>query len=155
MAEKPDKTSKEYFERIKKLRDMQRNLLPLYLEAQRVVQRHEKVFEAIMAQNSSQIPIQLEKIISKGRQGLQSYRLLLLNIHRILQKNNFLSIQMNNFQQHLKYAQNKSTTTEANVNMINETTETAVTLKRIQKSKGRIQDLLQGMFKEVHDATDG
>ena len=30
-AEKPDKTSKEYFDRIQKLRDMQRDLLPLYL----------------------------------------------------------------------------------------------------------------------------
>ena len=57
LAEKPDKTSKEYFARIQKLRDMQRDLLPLYLQAQKVVQRHERVFEAIMAQHNAQMPV--------------------------------------------------------------------------------------------------
>ena len=56
-SEVPHRVSKEYFNKIKKLRSMQRNLLPLYLEAQKVVEKHEKVFDTIVVNNQHKIPL--------------------------------------------------------------------------------------------------
>jgi len=39
--------SKEYFAKIKRLRDMQKELLPLYLETQNIVRRHKQCLLAI------------------------------------------------------------------------------------------------------------
>lgn len=51
-----DRTSQEYFNKIQNLRDMQKNLLPLYLESQRVVKRHQKCLSTILEENEDAIP---------------------------------------------------------------------------------------------------
>lgn len=39
--------SQQYFAKIKRLRDMQKELLPLYLESQNIVRRHRRCLVAI------------------------------------------------------------------------------------------------------------
>jgi len=56
---------------------MQKNLLPLYLESQRVVKRHQKCLSTILTENEDAIPRQLANIIDKGAEGLASYGQLL------------------------------------------------------------------------------
>lgn len=71
-----------------KEREIQKKMLPLYLESQRLVEMHKKCINTILRENQKDIPDQLNRIMDKGRTGLDSYGMLLKNIQKTLEKNN-------------------------------------------------------------------
>jgi hypothetical protein len=51
-----DNQSHQYFERIRKIREKQKRLLPLYLESKKLVNRHKKCMSVILNENEAMMP---------------------------------------------------------------------------------------------------
>lgn len=82
-----DKKSKAYLQKINLMREEQKKILPLYLESQKLVQKHQGCLKTLYNENHDFIPYQLLKIIDKGQHGLDSYNKLLENISVVLKRN--------------------------------------------------------------------
>lgn len=92
-----DNQSHQYFERIRKIREKQKRLLPLYLESKKLVNRHKKCMSVILNENEAMMPYQIQRVLEKGREGLDGYLKLLSNIETILNKNNALTEQLDRY----------------------------------------------------------
>lgn len=66
-------------------------LLPLFLQSKAIVARHKRCLRVILEENEENIPYQLQRIIDKGREGLNGYSKLLENIETVLKKNKYLT----------------------------------------------------------------
>ena len=72
---------------------------------------------------------------------------MLENVAALLKKNQFMTEQLQRYQENIQYATKKTIQAEKNVQELRgDVTQQALVLERIEKSKGRIQDLLSGMF---------
>ena len=66
-----------------------------------------------------------------------------------MQKNNILYEQLNEYQVNIRKLNLQSDLTGDNIHSLNAgNADTAATIQRIEKSKNRINDLMDGMFKE-------
>ena len=146
-----DATSRFYFEKIKASREKLRRMLPLFLQSQRIVAKHKHCLKVIQRQEKSgesdKIPHQLQLLIEKGEDGLNGYSKMLENVAALLKKNQYMTEQLQRYQENIQYATKKTIQAEKNVQELRgDVTQQALVLERIEKSKGRIQDLLSGMF---------
>ena len=82
--------------------------------------------------------------MDKGKAGLDSYGQLLKNIQSTLAKNNELTQKLSDYQASVITVKKRANQTDDLVSSLSGEN----TIGRIQKSKGRIQDLLNGMFKQ-------
>lgn len=89
-----DEKSKAYLYKVQELREKQRNLLPLFLQSKRIVQRHKRCLSTILSENEEHLPYQLQTVIDKGLGGLKSYSDLLENVDQVLKKNQDLTDQL-------------------------------------------------------------
>ena len=105
--------------------------------------------ETILDENEDDMPKNIRFMMDEGQEGLISYGRLLQTIKKIMQKNNILFEQLNEYQVNVRKLNLQSDLTGDNVHSLNAgSTETAATIQRIEKSKHRINDLMDGMFKE-------
>ena len=65
-----DKTSQLYFNKIMEVREMQKQILPLYMGSQEVINKHKKCLSTILKENREVMPQQLLRVVSKGETGL-------------------------------------------------------------------------------------
>jgi hypothetical protein len=93
---------------------MQKSLLPLYLESQNIVRRHQRVLRMIQ-ESRREIPLQLIKAIDKGLNGLNTYSAMLADIHTSLVRNNYRADQLNKYQINMNSAAEKTQQVERNV----------------------------------------
>lgn len=56
LEDSSDKTSQQYFEKIKALRQQQKVLLPLFLQSKAIVARHKRCLRVILEENKENIP---------------------------------------------------------------------------------------------------
>ena len=138
-----DENSKGYIDKITKLREMQKKILPLYLESVTLVKKHQKCLKTIMDQNEEFIPLQLLKVIDKGQEGLLAYGKLLENIQKVLKRNNVLTDELQKYQTNIKQVQEKSKSIDVGVAQLGGDGQ-----KRVEQSKDRLQNLLAGMFED-------
>lgn len=115
LEDSSDKTSQQYFEKIKALRQQQKVLLPLFLQSKAIVARHKRCLRVILEENEENIPYQLQRIIDKGREGLNGYSKLLENIETVLKKNKYLLEQLMRYQDNITEVSIKTNLTEAGV----------------------------------------
>ena len=94
------KKSKHFMRNIQNLRDMQRDLLPLFLQSLRLVRKHLNCLRVLADEQSEYMPLNMMKMVSQGYQGLQSYQLVLKDIEHILIKNSTLSTKLVRYQSH-------------------------------------------------------
>lgn len=147
-----DEKSKAYLYKVQELREKQRNLLPLFLQSKRIVQRHKRCLSTILAENEEHIPYQLQTVIDKGQEGLKSYSDLLENVDQVLKKNQELTDQLQRYQKNLHQVKQKLQATEAYVEELtgaDKSAQQTQALQQIEQAKGRIQDLLSGMFENI------
>lgn len=147
-----DDVSRQYCERIQRIREQQKHLLPLFLQSKRVVARHKRCLKVILQENEQNIPYQLQRTIDKGHEGLNGYGKLLENIETILKKNNDLTEQLQKYQAKIRSVASKTANTESGIQSLKgDVTQNATVLKKIENSKGRIQDLLAGMYTNLDE----
>lgn len=110
-----DKKSKAFLQKINILRDEQKKILPLYLESQKLVQKHQSCLKTLYNENHDFIPYQLLKIIDKGQHGLDSYKKLLENISVVLKRNQHLTEQLCKYNENLKTLNDKTALIESSI----------------------------------------
>ena len=76
--------------------------MPLFLQSKRIVKKHHNCFSTILKENSENIPLQLQKTLFKGKEGLKSYGLMLENIDDLFKRNKMLIEQLNSQNQNIK-----------------------------------------------------
>lgn len=103
-----DDTSKFYLTKIASLREKQRKLLPLFLQSQKVVNRHQKCLKVMLDDNNENIPYQLSRIVEKGQEGLEGYSKLLKNIKSVLTKNESMVSSLSEYSSKIKQLQQKN-----------------------------------------------
>lgn len=143
MAAGEDDKSKQFIEKIKGLREMQKKILPLYLESCSLVSKHHKCLKTIMDENQEFIPFQLLKVIDKGQEGLLAYGKLLDNIQQVLKRNGALTEELQKYQKNIGQVKEKTKSIDVGVGQLGGDGSA-----RVEQSKGRLQNLLAGMFEE-------
>jgi uncharacterized coiled-coil DUF342 family protein len=95
------------------------------------------------------MPRHMRFMMDEGQEGLIQYGRLMQTIKKIMQKNNILYEQLNEYQVNIRKLNLQSDLTGDNIHSLNAgSADTAATIQRIEKSKNRINDLMDGMFKE-------
>ena len=95
------------------------------------------------------MPRHMRFMMDEGQEGLIQYGRLMQTIKKIMQKNNILYEQLNEYQVNIRKLNLQSDLTGDNIHTLNAgSADTAATIQRIEKSKNRINDLMDGMFKE-------
>lgn len=95
------------------------------------------------------MPRHMRFMMDEGQEGLISYGRLMQTIKKIMHKNNILYEQLNEYQVNIRKLNLQSDLTGDNIHSLNAgSADTAATIKRIENSKNRINDLMDGMFKE-------
>lgn len=67
------KKSKTFFDNINALRNMQQEMLPLFLQSQRMVKMHQNCLMTIERESGGIIPMSMLKLVKEGQQGLFNY----------------------------------------------------------------------------------
>jgi len=107
LPEAHDDKSKEFLERIRQIREKQKQYLPLFLESQDSVIRHQRCLESLVGENREDLPFQLQRVITKGHEGLSSYSSLLGSIHSSLKRNRDLTEELGQFNSNIFKVANK------------------------------------------------
>lgn len=80
-----------------------------------MVARHKRCLKVILTENEENIPYQLQRVIDKGQEGLNGYGKLLENIQTVLKKNQFLTEQLQKYQENINEVSTKTLQTEASI----------------------------------------
>ena len=88
MEHSTDAVSKRFIHNIIKLRKLQAQKLPLFLQAIRIVKRQLHCLETVRVQYvESELPVQISRVLILGVQGLKNYTNLIQGIRKVLKKN--------------------------------------------------------------------
>lgn len=82
-----DQDMLEMMHKIEKIRKIQSQKLPIFLKCMQIVKKHTNCMVTFINENPGGIPLQLEKIMIKGQNGINNYQKILKQIERVLQKN--------------------------------------------------------------------